>query len=357
MLEDVTKSARRSVEMNTKPPLHVKVWRGLVRWYDDQPPVITILFFLVAVAILVLLTGWESLQSARGWIMITKDTAPEEAAFLAGCAVTIGYVVFHRRASERYREARGLARKRAAQSRGDDKSLPKIEREDIDDAKNRARKAFLATSLLAALSLWGVFSNLASKTAITSEYAQEVSSERSQLQAEIIVLKNSVNAFNPELTAALLLAYESQLAGMTAEARGWGMANLDAVAPSDPPANYEGPACLNDLKPRQRELCNAANGTANKSGIRGEVAALKADLSAQIKKAEELAEKERELAGMEAVEGAKHWEAMQEISAGKVSSDQFRIWGMFIASIFFLFSAGWGWDELFEGLEKRKAKE
>ena len=356
MLEDVDKSARRSVEMNTKPPLHVKVWRGLVRWWDDQPPVISIVFAIAAVAILILLTGWESIQSGRGWAMVTKDTAPAELAFLAGMAATMGYVVFHRRASERYREAKALRRQKKAQDRGDVTTGPRIDRDDIDDATNRGRKAFLTASILAALSLWGVFSNLASKTAITSEAATEVSAERTALIAEIAVTERDVSTFNAPLVEAMLLAYESQLAGMTAEAKGWGMANLDAVAPADAPADYPGPACLNDLKPRQRELCNAVNGTANQSGLRGEVAGLMADLERNEQKQKELAEKKEALSKIEVVEGAKHWEAMQELSSGNVSSDTFRIWGMFLASVFFLFAAGWGWDELFENVEKRKAK-
>jgi len=344
MYEDMDKAARMATEAQVKPALPIRMWRGVVRWWGKQPPVIVIFFFICAVAVLVLMTGWEALNSARGWVMLAQGAAPAQVAFMAGIASTVGYVVFHRRASERFRSVKEAKR------------LNPPDPDKVEAIESRAIRSTLAAVLMAALSLWGIFSNLASKTALVANEAGEINGARTQLMADIITLENEVEGFNVDLILALKTASESRLAGMTAEARGWGMDNLDVAVPPDADETYTGPACLQDLRPRQRELCNAAHGSVNSTGIVGDVAAYNSDLEKHRKRTKLLADKRTELAKIHAVEGQEHWNAMTELSAGNVTPDQFRIWGMFLASLFFLFAAGLGWDELFEEAERRKAK-
>jgi hypothetical protein len=344
MFEEIDKAAQRAMEANVKPPLATRIFRGLKKWWDNQPPIVVICFGVVTLAVLVLITGFEALNSARGWVMVTKDAMPSQVAFFAGCSVTIGYVVFHRRASERARDVEALR---------DD---PSPNDRAIRKAEGRMWKAAAVAIIFASLSLWGIFSNLASKTALVAREANETNGERTQLQADIIILENEVDSVNVDLISALILSKEAKLASMTAEARGWGMLNLDVAPPKNAPADYPGPACLTDLKPRQRDLCNAAHGTVDADGLVGEIAALQADLKQVEAKRDLLSEKRAALLKVHAVEGAEHWNAMNELSAGNVSADQFRIWGMFLASLLFLFGAGFGWDELFEEVQRRKRK-
>ena len=344
MFEEIDKAAQRAIEANVKPPLMATALRSLSKWWDQQPPIVVICFGVVTLAVLVLISGFEALNSARGWVMVTKDAMPPQIAFFAGCAVTIGYIAFHRRASERARDVEALR---------DD---PSTNDRMIRKAESRMWKASAVAIIFASLSLWGIFSNLASKTAMVARSATETNSERTQLQADIIVLENEVDSVNTDLIGALILSKEAKIASMTAEARGWGMLNLDVVPPKSAPTDYPGPACLTDLKPRQRDLCNAAHGTVDADGLVGELAALQSDLKQIALKKDKLSEKRAALLKVEAVEGAEHWNAMNELSAGNVSADQFRIWGMFLASLLFLFGAGFGWDELFEEVQRRKGK-
>ncbi len=344
MFEEIDKAAQRAIEANVKPPLATRMFRGLNKWWHEQPPIVVIFFGVVTLSVLVLISGFEALNSARGWVMITKDAMPPQIAFFAGCAVTIGYIAFHRRASERARDVEAL------------KDDPSTNDRAIRKAEGRMWKASAVAIIFASLSLWGIFSNLASKTAMVAREANETNSERTQLQADIIILENELDSVNVDLIGALILSKEAKLASMTAEARGWGMVNLDVVPPKGASTDYPGPSCLTDLKPRQRELCNAAHGTVDADGLVGDLAALRSDLKQVEEKTNQLKEKRANLLNVEAVEGAEHWDAMNELSAGNVSADQFRIWGMFLASLLFLFGAGFGWDELFEEVQRRKGK-
>lgn len=347
MFSDIDKAARRAIESQVKPRWHIRTWRSLSKWWSAQPPIIVIFFAIVAVSALLMISGWEMLNSARGWVLLAKDAAPAELAFAAGCATVLGYLAFHRRASERGREVIRL------------KTIEPPNMMAIDQQKSRALRSWAVATVFAALSLFGIFSNLASKTAMVANEAGEVNAGRTQLQADIIILGNDVSSFNEPLIRALITAQESKLASLKAEARGWGMANLDVLEPEmteKEKAVYPGPACLTDLRQRQRDLCNAAHGSVNSNGLVGELAALYADLAKHEENRKALEGKRAELASIAAVEGQEHWEAMNGISAGKISADQFRIWGMFLASLLFLFGAGLGWDELFEEAERRKAK-
>lgn len=347
MVDQIDKAARRAIEANAKPAWPIRAWRGLVKWWANQPPIIVIVFGIVAVSALTLISGWEMLNSARGWMLLAKDAAPEQLAFLAGCATVLGYLSFHRRASERGREVSRL------------KDVQPVDLRAVERAESRAWRSWGVATLFAILSLWGIFSNLASKTAMVAHQAEEVNDGRTQLQADIIILENDVDAFNEPLILALIKSKESKVASLTAEARGWGMPNLDVMPPEmteEEAAKYPGPACLSDLRQRQRDLCNAAHGTIEADGLIGELEAFKADLQKHNENVKALEAKKAELASVAAVEGQEHWDAMSEISAGNMTADQLRIWGMFIASLLFLFGAGLGWDELFEEVERRKGK-
>jgi hypothetical protein len=337
---DLDKAARRAQEANLKVPLHLQVFRGLKKWWADQPPVIVILFGMVALAVLVGLTLWEALNSARGWALLAKDAAPQWLAFIAGVAATVGYITFHRRAAENGREVEDIKERMEADPVPGVKPPTRLQ---LEKAEGRFWKAGAAAVAFAALSLWGIFSNLASKTGMVSKGAEEVNAERTQLQADIFVLEKEVGSFNGELVTAIITANNARMGSMVAEARGWGMKDLEPDG-----------SCAEDLKPRQRDLCNAVNGSVDQMGLRGEIAALQADIDNHAKKVAELDAKKAELSKQAAVEGNEHWAAMQELSAGNIGADQFRIWGMFIASLISLFATGLGWDELFEQREKRR---
>jgi outer membrane murein-binding lipoprotein Lpp len=344
-MSEVDKSARMAIEAQVKVPIHRQFWRGMKRagasvsaWWDRQPRAVVIISAIFAAAVLTGLTGWEALNSARGWVMLANGAAPANVAFMAGLSVTIGYVVFHRRASERVRKVNDLKRK-AEDEEGSVKMY------EIDRAKSVAGKAVIAAVVLATLSLFGVFSNLASKTAMTAGKAEEVNSSRTELQADIIILKNDIAALNPDVLNALLAAKQSQLKSMVAEAKGWGVDNLD---PDD--------GCAADLSQRVRQLCNAANGSVERIGVSAEVAAYEAQIATLKAKQAQLKAKESQLANTAAIEGEEHWKAMSGLTKGKLDPDIFRIWGMFLASMLFLFGAGLGWDELLEEAERRKLK-
>jgi hypothetical protein len=330
MFDDVDKSARMAIEANVKIPLHKRAWRGIKTWYGGLPPIVTVFFSIFALAALLGISSWEALNSARGWVLLGKGSAPMPLAFIAGVCVTVGYIVFHRRASERARLVNDLTQE------GADGFV-------IQRARTAANKALVTAVILAALSLGGVFSNLASKSGMAANEAGEVNSSRTQVMARVISLQNDLDNANPELIAALISANESKLASMTAEAMGWGMADL-----------LPDKGCAQDLMQRQRQLCNAANGSVDQTGTVGQLAALRADMDGYNAKLEKLKSAQALLDTVHAVEGQEHWDSMTALTAGKVGADQFRIWGMFLASVLFLFGAGNGWDELFEQREKRK---
>ncbi len=285
----------------------------LRRWWENRPPVTEVMFILFGVAGLIALTAFEATGSARGWAMMTAGAMPHFVALFAGLFVTILYVVMHRQASEEFRSSK----------------------------KTRGYRATGAAILAASLSLMGVFGNIASKTSVSAETARESNQDRDTLRAMRITLDRKVAAVDPSFVQAMIDADTATLNGMIAEAKGWGMADLDAAG-----------ACADDLRPRQRQLCNAANGSAGETGIRGQVAINEAALVTYEMNRAELDSLEKQLDSLSRKEGAAHWESMAQLTSGHVKADAFRIWGSFIASVFFLLCAGFGWDYWFERVEK-----
>ncbi len=323
-MSDMDRAAQMALQANVKKSWRVKLRAFVNRW----PDTISFIFAILAVAVLVALTSWEAHNSASGWALMAKGAAPPAMAYMAGFAITIGYVVFHRRAAEHRRHARALKKQ---PGKGDLQEL----------TRNRASKSFVFAVFAAALSLFGVFSNLASKTAMSATGAEEANIARTSLVIEKRDLERALRFADVEGTQAIIDADKDTLASMLAEAKGWGMPDLEPDG-----------ACAKDLRPRQRQLCNRANGTAGEMGVRGEILINEAAMKKVEADTLRLAEVDGLLSQTTSSEGAAHWKAMSKISQDALKPDMFRIWGMFLASVFFLVIIGVGWDEFFERLEE-----
>lgn len=292
---------------------NVKLTTGqkIRRWIEKQSPV-AVFFAALQLVALIAFTLFEAHNSGRGWIMITNGAAPWFLAYSLGVGMTIGYLSFHRKAAEELRAGR----------------------------KDKGGQAAIVAVICTALALFGVFSNVASKTSVSASAATENNTDRAILLAEIRQLEAEVTPESVAQTEALADVTRRQIGSKEAEAIGWG---LKAGATIE--------ECANDLRPRQRQLCNTLNGSDNSMGLRNELTLHESALDGYRSKSERLEAMRAEVKGMKVEEGAAHWDAMSKITSGAASPDMFRIWGTFLASLGILFILGFGWDSF---LEKRE---
>lgn len=308
-MNDISERARRAQAAKTKTPFSVK----FSHWYERQS--LQGLFFVAfQLAMLIALTAYEAFNSASGWAMIAKGAAPGWLAALFGFGLTIGYIGYHRQASERLRV----------------------------DNKSAAVRAGIVAVFAALLALFGVFSNLSSKTALAATSASELNLDRADIRADIRLLESEVTPENIANTEALVDVTRRQIKSLEGEAVGWGM---DETTPE---------ACAADLRQRQRQICNSLNGAGDGStlGLRNELRLNEAALENLRSKAERLETLRAQAANLRQQEGAEHWEAMSRVSMGNVDASSFRIWGTFLASILVLIVVGFGWDAFFERREE-----
>lgn len=308
-MNDISERVRRAGAAKTRTP-----WRVRFEQWRENVSLSTLLFVAFQLVMLVALTAYEAFNSASGWEMIARGAAPSWLSSTFGAALTVGYIAYHRKASECHR---------------------------IGDMAGM-RKAAIVAFLGCALALFGVFSNLASKTALTANEASENNSSRTQIIADIRLLESTVTPELISTTTAIVEVTERQIASLEGEAVGWGMSETSPAA------------CAADLRSRQRSICNSLNGTGDGQtmGLRNELALNKSALENLGTQAERLAVLKKQLSGLSQIEGQAHWEAMTKISAGNVEASSFRIWGTFIASALVLLMLGFGWDSFCEKREQ-----
>lgn len=212
----------------------------------------------------------------------------------------------------------------------------------------------VVTALLFVVVLFGTFSNFVAETQIVGREAREINDDRQ-------ALRDAIRRMDRELTSlpepVSLEADKALLDARLAEAEGWAMPNLDAVAPDPVPQGYPGPACKADLKPRPRFLCNDA------AAIRDDIIRGEAMKAAKDAKRLEIAAKETELGNLQIAEGGAQYDAMAAmLSPGDMAAEDRRAladflssWALlFIALIFLISDAIFG-DYLLERRE-REAK-
>lgn len=308
--------------------LRTSFWFKARRWIETRTA--TEIFIVIGMlAVLCGLTFWEQSNAASGWQMLATGYAPAWIAALFGFCLPLGVFIFHRRMAEFHR----------------------------DGKTSKALQSSVVMIALAGLTLFGVFSNIASKSEDQMKEALETNTERSLLIAEIQSLEIDVNEEAFMNLRALTQVTENQVRSREAEAKGWG---FDPVPVTDEAGN-EIPGrftyatieqCAADLRARERQICNSLNGDDTDPGLRGRLELLAADKAILESKSERLEEKREALARMPRMEGAGHWSAMQRISGGGMDADGWRIWGTLFVSAFVLIALAFGWDLFLEAREE-----
>lgn len=290
--------------------------------------------FCLALGFIGVITAWELNNSGQGWALIFA--AWGSFAWIAGVSVAGWAIWSHRQHKEHGRSAEAFK----------DEGNRKEERA----ARGRSHKWMLSSFLCALVTLFGVFSNLVSHSAMSAQEAVELDEDRAVMRANVRRLEreygNLPKPSGVEFTKETLASYIS-------EAIGWKMANLDDVAPDPAPEGYPGPGCKADLKKRPRELCKLA------SDIRAELKeAAEMQVALDAKQKDIDAEKTK-LDAMAPATGAKHWQQMAELwnslpGVPETSPGFIQTWGVFLVSVFGLFVCFIGWDSVGERVEKRR---
>lgn len=293
-----------------------------LRQWAESRSTVEIAAALGIMSAMIVATIWESNNSGLGFHMLAAGVVWQPLAYLFGAICPIGYFWFHRRASEFYR-----AHKPA-----------------------KGSQAAIVAIVFTGLTLFGVFSNIASKTEMQALKAGETNQDRALLRAEVAALRSQVTPEEFLLAETTINVTRTQIDSTLAEAKGWGMEDLDPVT-----------TCAADLRPRQRQLCNRMNGTERADGslsmgLLNELTMNEGALEILQNKKRELDEKEEILRNTKREEGQGHWKSMERIAQGGVSADDFRIWGSFFLSIGVLMVLGFGWDNFLEDREEEFAE-
>jgi len=211
----------------------------------------------------------------------------------------------------------------------------------------------VVSSLLFLVVLFGTFSNFVAETQVAGREAREINDDRQ-------ILRDAIRRLDRELVSmpepVSLEADQALLEARLAEAEGWAMPNLDAVAPAEADKDYPGPACAADLKPRPRFLCNEA------AAIRDDIVRKQAMKDAKEAKRTEIEAKEQELAALQIAEAGAQYDAMAGMLApGELAAeDRQRLadflssWALLIIALIFLITDAIFGDYL---LERRERKE
>lgn len=196
---------------------------------------------------------------------------------------------------------------------------------------------FTAVTLIAfVLTGFFTFSNFVGETQITGMAAREVNQDRQDLRDTIRRMDREMTSMPEPLS---LEADKELLGSRLAEAAGWGMGDL----------NPDG-ACKADLKNRQRFLCNDA------AAIRDDIIRGEAMKEAKAAKLAEIALKEAELDKLQIDEAGAQYNAMAQMTGGKVSAEFLSSWALLIASIGFLIIDAVFGDYLLERRERATRK-
>ena len=312
-MNDTAQIVRQAEQARIKTPTTVK----LRQWAESRSTV-EIAAVLGIMSAMIVATIWESNNAGLGFYMLSQGVVWQPLAYLFGAICPIGYFWFHRRASEFYRSGKAASGSQAA----------------------------IVAIIFTGLTLFGVFSNIASKTEMQALKAGESNSDRALLRAEVLALRSQVTPEEFLLSETTIGVTRTQIESTLAEAKGWGMEDLDPVT-----------SCAADLRPRQRQLCNRMNGTERADGslsmgLLNELRMNEGAFEILQDKKRQLDEKEELLRTTKREEGDGHWKSMERIAQGGVSADDFRIWGSFFLSIGVLMVLGFGWDNFLEEREE-----
>lgn len=320
MNQQVAEQMNRAIEAEVKPPL----WDRISDWVREQGGW-TLLFVACMLALLIGITGAESMNSGFGWQKLLTGSIPGWLAFVLGFALPIGYVGFHRRAAERWREGRHAV----------------------------AWRSIIVALLAMCAALVGVFANISSETEKSATEAFKNNTERATLYAEIQTLKANTSDERLFQLQALLQVTENTIKSVEAEAVGWNLYE-DVLIDGEQVREVATPEqCGQNLRPRARTLCNRLNGDGGEEmGLRNEIFLHQASIAGLERQREELVIKQDDYRNSDHMDGGAHWAAMATIASGKASDDFIRIWGALAFAFIFLVIAGFGWDEFFERTEE-----
>lgn len=267
---------------------------------------------------------WEMANTIDGFARIW----PERGAlvFVIGIACPLGFMIAWRFAAEGFRSKQFMP----------------------------ALGFSVVSALLFLVVLFGTFSNFVAETQVAGRQAREINYERQ-------VIRDAIRRLDRELVSmpepVSLEADRALLDARLAEAEGWAMPNLDAVAPADADKDYPGPACAADLKPRPRFLCNEA------AAIRDDIIRGEAMKAAKEAKRLEIETKEQELAALQIAEAGAQYDAMAGMLApGELAAeDRERLadflssWALLIVALIFLVTDAIFGDYLLERRERKEA--
>lgn len=276
-------------------------------------------------AVLCGLTWWEQSNAASGWQMLATGYAPAWIAAVFGFCLPVGVFIFHRRMAEFHRAGKS----------------------------SKSAQALAVMIALAGLTLFGVFSNIASKSEVQQNAAIESNTARGILLAEIQTLEMEVSDEAFMRLKGMQQVTENQIKSREAEAKGWGFDPIEI--PETDPIQYTFATieqCAADLRARERQICNSLNGTDTDPGLRGRLFLLETDFAILESNKEKLDDKRNQLKELPRMEGAGHWSAMQRISGGGMDADGWRIWGTLFVSALVLIALAFGWDLFLEAREE-----
>lgn len=323
-MNQIDEAAHRALRAKVRQPLGTRV----ASWYDknDMRKVAAAVF---AFACLLGVTAYEMSNAALGAVLFAKGVIPSPIAFVLGAGLVVGYIGFHRSASEDYRAKQWY----------------------------KAGRATIAAVIFALVSLFFVFSNTSSKTGMTAQQAMETNTKRAELVIERDDLYPRTTENFKAQTQALINVTNRQIESFEAEAVGWDLSETKMVDGETVTEAATPTMCARNLRPRARIICNELNGSSEGIGLRNELLLHEAAMAQFERDSARIKEVNGMLARMPRAEGQAHWQAMQDVSMGAVSSETFRIFGALFVSMFLLLGAGFGWDLFFEARQAEKKEQ
>lgn len=201
-------------------------------------------------------------------------------------------------------------------------------------------------AMLAGVIMLGLLSNFIAETAVGTQQARELNQARDNLRGSIARVERELLSLPVPMT---MDSDRELLTERLAEARGWGMANLDAVAPKEAAPDYPGPSCVADLKARQRFLCNEA------IAIRDSLRKGEEMLKARAGKEGDLVTMREKLDKMEIAQRGLQYDRMSKMIGGVIDPDAISDWLLFIVSAVLLLVNCAFIDHLLERRERKEA--
>jgi hypothetical protein len=309
---------------------HVQLtWRAkTARWFAALPDRIRRYFpvaSMIGAAIGILI--WEQTNTIDGFARIWPERG--WLVWVIGIACPIGFMIGFRNFMESFRAKR----------------------------YGGAAGFGIVTLLLFAVVFFGTFSNFVAETQVAGREAREINQQRQDLIDTIRRMDRELQSLP---VPDSLEADRELLKARVAEAAGWKLVNLDVEKPATwddaTQGAYPGPACVGDLDPRPRFLCNDA------AAIRGDILKGEGMLAAKEGMRLAIEGKEAELEQIKFAEAGAQYDAMAGMfTQGRdAEEDRARLadfissWLLLLIALALLVSDALFWDHL---LERRERKE